>query len=220
MADLSIIKYILKERGIRIKDFCEQIGITEQGFAKIVRSNSTKIETLELIADKLGIPVSMFFGTDAKPVDVSVNIMEVPVVPVYAHAGYLTGYGDLEYIDTLPTMPIITDRQYKGNYRIFEIAGDSMYDGSSLSLISGDKVLAREIRPDLWQNKLHFRQWFFVIVHRTEGILVKQITDHDVDSGIIHCHSLNPMFDDFDLSLADVAQLFNVVSIVDREMRF
>ena len=45
MADLSEIKNILKERGIKIKDFCKELNITEQGFAKIIRTNSTKIET-------------------------------------------------------------------------------------------------------------------------------------------------------------------------------
>ena len=221
MADLSIIKYMLKSKGVKVKDFCEQLGMSEQGFAKIIRSNSTKIETLELIADKLGIPVATFFKEEARVVDEKpIVMMEIPVVPIYAHAGYLKGFGDAEYIDSLPTMPIITDRQYKGIYRIFEVSGDSMYDGTSQSLLSGDKVLAREIRQDLWYSKLHIRQWYFVILHRTEGLIVKQIVDHDVESGIITCHSLNPMFEDFKLNLADVAQMYNVVSIVAREMHF
>lgn len=218
MADFSKIKPLLKAKGIRIKDFCDELGITEQGFAKILRSNSTKIETLEQIARRLDVPMSIFFSNDATPVE-DTRLMQVPVVPVCAQAGYLKGFGDMEYIDTLPTMPVVTDRDYKGHYRIFEIAGDSMDDGTAHSLLPGDKVLARDVRPDLWQMRLHYRNWYFVIVHRTEGILVKQIVAHDVDSGVIVCHSLNPMFDDFELSLSDVAQLYNVVSIVSREMR-
>lgn len=217
MADLSVIKPMLKAKGIKIKDFCNELGITEQGFAKILRSNSTKIETLELIAQKLDVPVSKFFADEVKPVD-GMNYVQVPVVPVYAHAGYLQGFGDMEYIDTLPTMPVITDRNFKGNYMIFEVNGDSMDDGSARSLVTGDKVMAREIRRDLWMSKLHINSWYFVIVHRVEGILVKQIIDHDVEHGVITCHSLNSQFDDFQLNLADVAQLYNVISIVGREM--
>lgn len=217
MADLSQIKPLLKAKGIKIKDFCNDLGITEQGFAKILRSNSTKIETLEQIANKLKVPVSVFFTDEIKPVD-QVNFVNVPIVPVYAQAGYLHGFGDMDYIDSLPTMPVITDRNFKGNYMIFEVNGDSMDDGSARSLVTGDKVMAREIRQDLWMSKLHINSWYFVIVHRTEGILVKQIIDHNVEKGIITCHSLNRQFDDFSLNLADVAQLYNVISIVGREM--
>lgn len=218
MADFSMIKPLLRAKGIKIKDFCDELGITEQGFAKILRSNSTKIETLEQIAGKLGVPVSTFFVEDAVQVG-DTMFMNVPVVQVQAQAGYLKGYGDMEYVDSLPTMPVLTDRNYKGHYRIFEVAGDSMDDGSAHAILYGDKVLARNIRQDLWSSRLHFRNWYFVIVHRTEGILVKQIIDHNVDAGTITCHSLNPMFDDFVLNLSDVAQLYNVVSIVSRVMR-
>ncbi|MGM9805162.1 MAG: XRE family transcriptional regulator [Candidatus Aphodosoma sp.] len=218
MADLSMIKPLLKARGIKVRDFCERLGITEQGFAKILRQNSTKIETLEQIAEQLDVPVSTFFADDAVQVN-GPMLMNVPVVPVYAQAGYLRGFGDEEYLETLPTLPVVTDRNYKGHYRIFEISGDSMDDGSAHALLSGDKVLARDVRQDLWQSRLHIRNWYFIIVHRTEGILVKQIVSHDVDHGVITCHSLNPMFDDFDLNLSDVAQLYNVVSLVSREMR-
>ena len=120
MADLSIIKNTLKEKRIKIKDFCKELNITEQGFAKIMRTNSTKIDTLELIASKLGIPVSAFFS-DATKAEVS-NYMDVPIVPACAYAGYLRGYGDPEFMDTLPTMPVLIDKNYKENIRLGDIA--------------------------------------------------------------------------------------------------
>lgn len=217
MADLSEIKNILKERGIKIKDFCKELNITEQGFAKIIRTNSTKIETLELIATKLDVPVSSFFSNaTATAPD---NYMDVPIVAAYAYAGYLRGFGDPDYVDSLPTMPVLIDRNYKGHYMIFEVKGDSMFNGSSASLMSGDMIMAREVRQEYWHSKLHYKNWYFIIVHRTEGILVKQIIDHDVENGIITCHSLNPLYENFTINLSDVAALYNVVSLVSREMR-
>ena len=217
MADLSIIKNTLKEKRIKIKDFCKELNITQQGFAKIMRTNSTKIDTLELFASKLGIPVSAFFS-DATKAEVS-NYMDVPIVPACAYAGYLRGYGDPEFMDTLPTMPVLIDKNYKGHYMIFEVKGDSMFNDSSNSLMSGDMIMAREVRQEYWQSKLHYKNWYFVIVHRTDGILVKQITDHNVETGEITCHSLNPLYEDFTLNLSDVTALYNVVSLVSREMR-
>lgn len=141
--------------------------------------------------------------------------MNVPVVPVTAQAGYTNGYGDAEYIDSLDRMPFPVDRQYKGRYICFEVRGDSMDDGTSQSILDGDFVLAREISRPLWEDyKLHFNKWLaFVIVTREEGIMIKQIIDHDVTNHIITLHSLNPLFHDYQVSLENVLEIYNVVQV-------
>jgi phage repressor protein C with HTH and peptisase S24 domain len=48
---------------------------------------------------------------------------------------------------------------------------------------------------------------------KTDGLVVKQIEAHDVANGIITLHSLNPLYEDYDVKLEDVAVLFNVVEI-------
>ena len=50
----------------------------------------------------------------------------------------------------------------------------------------------------------------FVIIHK-EGILIKRIIAHDVENHTITIHSLNPMYKDEVLDLADVRQIFSVV---------
>ncbi|PZX09836.1 hypothetical protein LX69_03501 [Breznakibacter xylanolyticus] len=142
------------------------------------------------------------------------------MIPIHAQAGYERGYGDDEYIiETLPRVPVITDRTFRGKYRVFEVAGDSMDNRTVESLMEKDLVLGREVRREYWQSKLHIQDWYFVIVTRTDGIIVKQITHHDVEKGIITCHSLNPMYEDFELHLKDVAELYNVIKVVDRSAR-
>jgi phage repressor protein C with HTH and peptisase S24 domain len=140
------------------------------------------------------------------------NVMMVPLVNQYAHAGYMSGYADEEYVETLPKIPWIVDKEYKGRYISFEVKGDSMDDGLKHSYEQGDILLCREINPDYWKCKLHIHQWdAFVIVHKTEGIVVKQIIDHDVEKGIITVHSFNPIYEDYKIDLREVAQIFNVV---------
>ena len=140
----------------------------------------------------------------------------VPLVPIRAKAGYLVGFGDATYIETLPTVPVITDRTFHGKYRCFEIEGDSMDDGSRSAICDRDIILGREVGRQLWTSKLHYSDWLFVIVHQ-EGILIKKIVNHDVEKGIITCHSLNPLYgEDFDVLLDDVSELYNVIKIVDR----
>lgn len=148
-----------------------------------------------------------------------VGFMNVPLVNVPARCGYLCGYGDQEYIGTLPTLPVIVDKNYHGRYMLFEADGDSMDDGSRNSICDRDIVLAREIKRELWRSKLHYNEWYFVIVTRNEGISIKKVIDHDVNNCTITCHSLNPLFRDYSVNLDDVLELYNVIKIVDRSVR-
>lgn len=142
-----------------------------------------------------------------------VLLLNVPLVQEYAYAGYMSGYSDETYLNDLPTIPFIADKQYKGTYMAFQVRGDSMDDGSYNSYLQGDIVLCREVNQSYWKNRLHINKWDFVIVHRTEGILLKKIVFHDPESGLIRVHSLNALYEDMELNLTDVAQLFNVVKV-------
>jgi hypothetical protein len=65
---------------------------------------------------------------------------------------------------------------------------------------------------DHWKTKLHFQDWGFVIAHGTKGIMLKEITAHNVETGEITCHSLNSdIHPDFTLNLGEVAYLYNIV---------
>lgn len=147
--------------------------------------------------------------------------MNIPFVPISAHAGFLNGYGDAVYIEELTTVPVIVDKEYKGRYFVFEIKGDSMDDNSRYAICNKDHILVREVKKDLWKSKLHIDDWFFLIAHKEYGIVVKQITKHNMETGDIVCHSLNPdpAYEDFPLNLNDVTALFNVVEIVRRNAR-
>ena len=149
---------------------------------------------------------------EAKPLALD-HIIYVPLVNQYAHAGYLCGYADTEYIESLPKIPFIIDQEAKGHYIAFEVKGDSMDDGTDEAYKEGDRLLCREIQRNLWRDsKLHIRKWDFVIVHK-EGVLVKRIVDHDVKNCTITIHSLNSFYPDRILHLADVRQIFNVIEM-------
>ena len=148
----------------------------------------------------------------------NIEYVNIPLVPVRARCGYLSSFGDQQYIDSLPTIPVIIDRAYHGRYMVFEADGDSMDDGSSSAIRDGDKLLCREVQRHLCLPKLHYNDWYFVVVHKTEGISIKQIIDQD-EQGNIRCHSLNPLFNDYTLNLDDVSELYNVVKVVERSMR-
>lgn len=139
----------------------------------------------------------------------------VPLVTHRAHAGFLSGWGDEEYIEGLPKVPWEVDREYKGRYMTFEVSGESMESDFEPreSLYEGDLLLCREVQRHHWTNKLHIHKWDFVIVHRIEGILVKRIKEHNTENGILTLHSLNPLYDDFKVNIDDLIAIFNIVDV-------
>lgn len=139
----------------------------------------------------------------------------VPLVSHRAQAGFLTGWGDEEYLDDLPKVPWEVDREYKGSYLTFEVSGDSMESDENPreSLFEGDLLLCREVQKQHWKNKLHINKWDFIIVHREQGILVKRILHHDTEKGALTLHSLNSYYDDFTVQLDDLIAVFNIVDV-------
>lgn len=221
------IQKIMDEEGLNKNSFSKAIGISNNvTITRIInekrspsRSTCEKIVTafpkynLTWILTGEGNMLTDATSLDeASPIDEPI-ILRVPLVSQYAQAGYLCGYADAAYMATLPTIPYIVDHEAQGHYVAFEVKGDSMNDGTEDAILEGDRLLCREIMPHLWaDSKLHIRKWDFVIVH-TEGILVKRIIDHDVENHTITIHSLNSMYSDKVINLADVKQIFNVIEL-------
>lgn len=153
--------------------------------------------------------------------EIDPEYIEVELISKYAYAGYLTGYGDMEYLEMLPKVKVIVDKTIHGNYKCFEVKGDSMVDGSFESWLDGDIVLGREVKRELWLPKLHINKCDFIIVHK-DGILLKRIISQDNNNGTITIHSLNPdksAYPDEEIYLDDVMQIFSTVQLVKRETR-
>jgi|GEM_PF-191203 len=135
--------------------------------------------------------------------------LAVKLVTTKAQAGWTEGYYNDEYLEDMPTILIDSEEKHHGNYLAFEVAGDSMEP----DYIEGDVVICREVQRHLWQYKLHIKDWDFVIAHATNGIMLKEIIKHDVKNGVIYCHSLNPKYEDFKISLHEVRFLYNVIEV-------
>ncbi len=66
MAQLQHIKSIAQARQISIEQLAEKVGIKSQAIHLMVRTGSTRIETLEKIAEVLKVPCKIFFDDDFK----------------------------------------------------------------------------------------------------------------------------------------------------------
>lgn len=54
----------IKSSGLKQKDLYDLTGMTKQGFISMKRNGTPKAETLGIIANALGVPVSYFFEHD------------------------------------------------------------------------------------------------------------------------------------------------------------
>lgn len=88
-------------------------------------------------------------------------------VGVKARAGYLAGHGDPHFIEKLPafSLPILKT----GQYRMFEVAGESMLQMGGGGLHDGDIVISQYVEDifSLRDNRIY-------VVISTEGINVKR----------------------------------------------
>lgn len=215
---VEFVKYV----GISNSEFCRRIGVSNAFISSMVKSiQPDKLQSITLNFPELNTGWLMTgegemlktpaLDANVRIVDKSIEVTKAPLIGQYAYAGYLSGFADHEYLEAQPIY-VASKRYSGGNYVAFEIRGDSMDDNTRRAICHGDVVLAKELKKDYWKSKLHIPK-VFVIVHREEGITCKEITEHDVETGDIVCHSWNSTHRDFTLNLRDVAQLFYLKEI-------
>ncbi len=99
-------------------------------------------------------------------------------VPVKARAGYLLGYGDAEFIETLPTfrLPGLSN----STYRMFEVEGPSM----APNVLHGDRIIGEWIDQldKIRDNRV------YVVVHNG-GVAVKRVVNRLKERGKLYLKS-------------------------------
>ena len=211
--------YLINKYNVTAYEIEKHTPLTAVGVQKIINGDSKRPleNTLKTIISYIkqnyidredSIKQNNIPQGEIKPKEYSTSI-KVRLVSNKAKAGWSEGYYNEEYLEELPFVMIDADENYKGKYLAFEVEGDSMEP----DYLEGDIVICRDIQRHLWSSKLHFRDWDFVIAHSTNGIMLKEITAHNVETGDITCHSLNPKYEDFVLNLHQVAHLYNVVEV-------
>jgi transcriptional regulator with XRE-family HTH domain len=129
----------------------------------------------------------------------------VPFVPVKAAAGYLAGYADPEFLDELNTftLPMLAP----GEYRAFEIIGDSMLPTPSGSVIVGEKV--DSIRDVKNSNT-------YIVVSNADGVVYKRIITNDDNKNKLTLLSDNPLYEPYQVNSQDIVEVWKAVYIIHK----
>lgn len=122
----------------------------------------------------------------------------IPLVPVKAQAGYLSGYGDPEYIEKLPTYSVPSLRN--GTYRMFQVGGHSMYPTlQNNSYVVGEFV-------ENWEQMSDNR--VYVVVTSTEGIIVKRVINRLREYESLYCKSDNRDYPHISVNVQDIKEVW------------
>jgi transcriptional regulator with XRE-family HTH domain len=220
------LKYLRKLRGWTQEEFANKLGIKRSlvGAYEEERADP-RIDVLEIVSDLFKLSLDELLLKDVsntgnnylskrrqqKMMTAERNLIHF--VPVKAAAGYLAGYADSEFIDELNTftLPMLAG----GNYRAFEIIGDSMMPTPSGSIIVGEKVEGNT--EDIKNNQA------YIVVSRNEGIVYKRIVKSNRAKNKLTLVSDNPQYQPYQVNAEDIVELWHaqmVLSKVSQQQRW
>lgn len=209
MSTLSAnMKYLRKKHGLTQTDLGERLGVKRPVIGAYEEDRAEpKISLLIEMGRYFGVEVDDLISKDLT-IGHSSRMMyrdrsKIPVVPVKAAAGYMNGFADEEYLDTLPTVDLTTtDIPLTSDMRVFQISGDSMLPIPDGAYIICEKV---ESLSKVKEGKRH------IVVTTTDGIVYKRIYLYEDKLRLV---SDNAVFSPFEVHLGDVRELWKTVGFI------
>ncbi len=214
------LKYLRKLRGWTQEEFANKLNIKRSLIGAYEEERADpRIEVLETVASMFKLTLDELLLKDLsnsintgsylqkrrmqKMLSADRNIIHF--VPVKAAAGYLASYADAEFIDELNTftLPMLTG----GNYRAFEIIGDSMLPTPSGSIIVGEKTESLE---DVKNGQA------YIVVSRNEGIVYKRIQKNNRSKNKVTLESDNPNYQPYQINAEDIVELWQAQVVIGK----
>src|SRR5687767_1893080 len=211
------LKYLRKLRGWTQEEFAQKLRIKRSLLGAYEEERAEpRIEILEVVADMFKLTLDDLLRKDIsdtktnylsrrRAMKMSSGPSEIHFVPVKAAAGYLAGYGDPEFIDELNTftLPMLAP----GQYRAFEIVGDSMLPTQSGSVIVGEKV---EDIDDVKNNNT------YIVISRNEGIVYKRMMKNTRSKNKYTLLSDNQAYQPYNINAEDVLEVWKATMIISK----
>lgn len=215
------MKYLRKLRGWTQEEFAQKLQIKRSLLGAYEEERADpRLEVLEIVADMFKLSLDELLLKDVSSIGnnagsylqkrrqqkmQSAERNVIYFVPVKAAAGYLTGYADTEFLDELNTftLPMLSG----GNYRAFEIIGDSMLPTPSGSIIVGEKLDSPE---DIKNGQA------YIVVSRNEGIVYKRIQKNGRGKQKLTLESDNPSYQPYQVNAEDIIELWQAQVVISK----
>lgn len=213
------LRYLRKLRGWTQEEFANKLKIKRSLIGAYEEERAEpRLDVLEnlcaifklslddlLLKDLTGSKSSNNYLDKRRQLKMSAETQVIQFVPVKAAAGYLAGYADPEFIDELNTftLPMLGS----GNFRAFEIVGDSMLPTPSGSVIVGEKV---ENVEDVKANNT------YIVVSRGEGIVYKRVMKNNRLKNKFMLISDNPQYAPYNVNTEDILEMWKAQMIITK----
>ena len=213
------LKYLRKLRGWTQEEFANKLKIKRSLVGAYEEERAEpRLEVMESISNIFKLSLEDFLFKDLasdssggnylekrRMMKMDAEVASISFVPVKAAAGYLAGYADPEFVDELNTftLPMLAP----GQYRAFEIVGDSMLPTPSGSVIVGERV------EDLEELK---NSNTYVVLSRNEGVVYKRVMKNNRTKDKLTMISDNPQYEPYYVSSEDVLEVWKAVYILQK----
>ena len=136
------------------------------------------------------------------------NEENIELVSEKARAGYASGFADPEYIKVLPTfnLPFLSKQK---KYRTFQISGDSMLPIPDGSYVTGEFI-------QNWNNIRNHHAYTIITIE--DGVVFKVIENKIMNENKFTLHSLNSLYDHFDIAISEVKEVWKFINYISSEM--
>ncbi len=220
----SNLRFLRKQKGNTQNELADQLDVQRTMISAYEDGRSEpKLATLQRLCDILEVGLEELLEHDiekngrralqkrgvriltiAADADDKENIT---LVGQKASAGYLNGYADPEYMETLPQFHL-PNLSRQATYRAFELAGDSM-----LPLIPGTIVIGSFVEHlrDIKSGRT------YILVTQTEGVVYKRVFNYLEENGKLFLVSDNDHYKPFDVRGEDVLEVWEAKAFVSTD---
>jgi transcriptional regulator with XRE-family HTH domain len=218
------LKFLRTSKNVTQAELCDQLGVQRTMISAYEDGRSEpKLATLIKLSEIFQVSLDELLNRDLesmgrkalqpkefKILTIATDAKDnenIIMVGQKASAGYLNGYSDPEYMESLPqfSIPILSAHQ---SYRAFEIVGDSM-----LPLVSGTLIIGAYVEQlkDIKSGKT------YVLVTHSEGIVYKRVFNYLEERGKLFLVSDNHVYAPYEVMGEDVLEIWEARAFISSD---
>jgi transcriptional regulator with XRE-family HTH domain len=212
------LRYLRVKSGMTQQKIADELKIPRERYAKYEGTTDPPLDCLQKISRYFHVSIDLLLSFDIRRVPYE-NLLQleenrillpitvdsdgenkIEIVTAKARAGYLTGYGDPEFVENLQrtSLPFLSN----GKYRAFPIEGDSMPPHNDKSFIVGRYI---EKLADIKEGKT------YVVLSRNDGIVYKRIYRKPKRETVFVFHSDNIIYQPYEVKAHEILEIWEHV---------
>jgi len=227
------IKYLRKKKQLTQDELALKIGVKRSMIGSYEESRAIpKLSLLQALAHYFEISLNDLLDKDLRStntnkeqseVDLQGNNLRVlstivdkenkelmTLVPAKASAGYLNGYADVEFVESLTAFSLpLPEISHDRTYRIFQIKGDSMEP-----LSTGTYIICRYL--DNWYNVKDGKT--YVVLTKDDGIVYKRLYNRLEETKTLEMISDNPIYTPYSVRIENVLEVWQAIGLISFQL--